>query len=193
MEYRNSHTISTKCQYHAAHSNPIVWSLELSFFEFCSRFVKRNKEPRITWRPWNPVAMKNTDPKVESDMQNGASMYSTPWNKEKTMPRKIVVSKEYILLLSFFLKIWWCAHVTDTPDDRRRIVFRSGILIGLNELIVSGGHMAPTSIVGVILLWKNAQKNDTKNKTSDEINKIIPYFNPVVTNLVWYPSSLDSR
>ena len=48
----------------------------------------------ITWSPWNPVAMKNLDPNLESDMENGASMYSNPWNKEKTIPRIIVNIKE---------------------------------------------------------------------------------------------------
>jgi hypothetical protein len=28
--------------------------------------------------PWNPVAIKNVDPKVESDIEKGASMYSNP-------------------------------------------------------------------------------------------------------------------
>ena len=40
----------------------------------------------------------------------------------------------------------------ETPDDNRRIVFRSGILIGLNEVIDRGGHICPNSTVGEILL-----------------------------------------
>jgi hypothetical protein len=55
----------------------------------------------------------------------------------------------------------------------------------------------PSSIVGDRLEWKNAQKNDTKNRTSDTINKIIPHRNPVVTTFVcspWYvPSRVTSR
>jgi hypothetical protein len=36
-----------------------------------------------------------------------------------------------------------------------------------------GGQVDPSSIVGDSLEWKNAQKNDTKNKTSDTINRIV--------------------
>ena len=42
----------------------------------------------------------------------------------------------------------------------------------------AGGHKLPTSIVGVKLLWKNAQKKDKKKKTSDTINNAIPQRNP---------------
>jgi hypothetical protein len=31
-----------------------------------------------------------------------------------------------------FIMAWW-AHVTDTPEDSSRMVFSSGILIGLND------------------------------------------------------------
>jgi len=33
----------------------------------------RNVVPIITWSPWNPVAIKNVDPKAESEIENGAS------------------------------------------------------------------------------------------------------------------------
>jgi hypothetical protein len=35
--------------------------------------------PIITCRPWNPVAMKNVDPYLESAIVNDASMYSYAW------------------------------------------------------------------------------------------------------------------
>lgn len=47
--------------------------------------------------------------------------------------------------------------------------------------------MDPSSIVGDSLEWKNAQKNDTKNNTSDTINKIIPHRKPFVTIFVCKP------
>lgn len=50
-----------------------------------------------------------------------------------------------------------------------------------------GGHADPSSIVGERLLWKNAQKNDAKNSTSEIINRIIPHRNPLVTVLVCNP------
>lgn len=39
-----------------------------------------------------------------------------------------------------------------TPDDRRRIVFNKGILIGLKDEISFGGHICPISTEGEILL-----------------------------------------
>jgi len=33
------------------------------------------------------------------------------------------------------------------------------------------GQVDPSSIVGDSLVWKNAQKNDTKNRTSEMMNK----------------------
>jgi len=60
-----------------------------------------------------------------------------------------------------------------------------------------GGQVDPSSIVGDSLEWKNAQKNDTKNRTSDTINRIIPHRRPLVTIFVcrpWYvPSRVTSR
>lgn len=44
-----------------------------------------------------------------------------------------------------------------------------------------GGHAHPNSGVGDRLLWKNAQKNAKKNRTSEVINKIIPHRSPLVT------------
>lgn len=74
--YRNNHTTSTKCQYHAAHSNPTMCGDE--FLKLLNRIsdTVRNVEPIITWIPWKPVAMKNVDPKAESRMENEASLYS---------------------------------------------------------------------------------------------------------------------
>ena len=87
------------------------------------------------------MAMKNVDPKDESDIENGASLYSNPWNKEKTPPRVIVNIKASLALLKFLFSISWCDHVMDTPEDRSKIVFSNGILIGLNESIERGGHI----------------------------------------------------
>jgi len=53
--------------------------------------------------------------------------------------------------------------------------------------------MHPNSAVGDSLLWKNAQKKETKNITSETINKIIPRRNPLVTKRVWNPKNVPSR
>lgn len=50
-----------------------------------------------------------------------------------------------------------------------------------------GGQVAPISILGERLLWKNAQKKEIKKKISEIMNKIIPHRNPFVTNKVCLP------
>ena len=77
--------------------------------------------------------------------------------------------------------------MTDTPDDNKIKVFNRGILKGLNGLMPIGGQNSPISMFGERLLWKNAQKNEKKNNTSEIINKIIPHFNPLITLRVCKP------
>jgi hypothetical protein len=101
---------------------------------------------------------------------------------------RALVAADFIL----FIIAWW-AHVTETPDDRRRMVFRRGILIGLKELMDKGGHIWPSSTVGEILLWKNAQKKDTKKNTSEMMNSTMPVFRPFITISEWFPWEVDSR
>jgi len=50
-----------------------------------------------------------------------------------------------------------------------------------------GGQVDPSSIVADSLVWKNAQKNDTKTRTSETMNRIIPHRNPFVTIFVCNP------
>lgn len=147
----------------------------------------------MTCNPWNPVAMKNLDPNDASEIENGASIYSKAWNVEKINPRVIVIANAKFDFLNSFFNISWCAQVTVTPDDNNKMVLSNGILIGLNGWIERGGHLCPSSTVGEILLWKNAQKNETKKKTSDAINKIIPVFSPFITTFEWFPCVEDSR
>lgn len=87
---------------------------------------------------------------------------------------------------------WW-AQVTDTPDDSRIAVFSRGTFIGLKDIMEFGGHICPTSMFGLILLWKNAQKNEKKNNTSDEMNRIIPIFRPFTTKMGCIPCEEASR
>jgi len=107
MEYRNSHTTSTKCQYHAAHSKPTKWAAEFTKFENRFNEITKNEVPIITCNPWNPVAMKKVEPNLESAIQKGASMYSNPWNRVKIIPSKIVIIRELFALLNFFMSISW--------------------------------------------------------------------------------------
>jgi hypothetical protein len=55
----------------------------------------------------------------------------------------------------------------------------------LNAEIFFGGHNIPISIEGANLEWKKAQKNETKNKTSEAINKIIPLRMFISTSKEW--------
>lgn len=137
--------------------------------------------------------MKNVLPKHESVIENGASMYSNLWKPEKIAPSMIVIISDFLAFLNFFVSISWWDHVILTPDDSKMMVFNKGILIGLNGIIDCGGHDWPSSIVGEILLWKNAQKNEMKKNTSDVMNKIIPVFSPFITMFEWFPWLVDSR
>lgn len=65
-ENKNNQTTSTKCQYQAAASNPKWWDLEKWAFNDRTQITNKNKVPTITWNPWNPVAIKKAEPKIES-------------------------------------------------------------------------------------------------------------------------------
>jgi hypothetical protein len=101
-EYRKSQTTSTKCQYHAAHSNPVVWSFELSDDIRRFREIAKNEDPISTCSPWNPVAMKNVDPYTESLMENCASMYSKAWKVVNVAPRIMVAVSHVSLFFDLF-------------------------------------------------------------------------------------------
>jgi len=90
------------------------------------------------------------------------------------------------------IREWW-AQITLTPNEIKIIVFNRGTWKGLNATIPKGGHSEPTSTFGANLLWKNAQKNDTKKKISDTINKAIPQRNPNSTIEVCKPWMAPSR
>lgn len=70
------------------------------------------------------------------------------------------------------------------PDANSIAVFNNGTSNAFNGLIPTGGHMLPISTVGTNALWKKAQKNEIKKHTSDNINIIIPIFNPFCTTIV---------
>lgn len=90
------------------------------------------------------------------------------------------------------IRPWW-AHVTVTPEANKIAVFNKGTWNGLNGIIPIGGQEAPNSIAGDNLLWKKAQKKETKKKISETINKIIPHRNPKVTGWVCNPWKVPSR
>jgi len=126
-------------------------------------------------------------PYTESAIVKGASIYSNACNAVKYRPKMIVNSNPWVDWVWFDSIIAWCDQVTVAPDARRIAVFNSGIWNGLNGVIPVGGQQFPISTVGESLLWKNAQKNEKKNKTSDTIKRIIPQRNPIATTLVCKP------
>lgn len=87
---------------------------------------------------------------------------------------------------------WW-AHVTLTPEETNTIVFKRGTWKGLKVKIPEGGHTPPNSTAGDNLLWKNAQKNLKKKKTSETINNNIPHRKPNSTMALWNPCAAPSR
>lgn len=95
----------------------------------------------------------------------------------------MIIKASIVSLRDASIRLWW-AHVTVTPEARRTAVFNKGTENGLIGEIPVGGQQHPSSGVGARLLWKNAQKNAKKNKTSDAINKIIPHRSPFVTGIV---------
>lgn len=105
----------------------------------------------------------------------------------KYNPRITVITSLHTVCDKFILISELCLHVMEIPDDNKIIVFSNGIPIGLNVKIPLGGHCIPISIVGDSLLWRNAQKNDLKNSTSEVMNKIIPHFILLITFLVCKP------
>jgi len=56
-----------------------------------------------------------------------------------------------------------------------------------------GGQSIPISMQGANLEWKNAQKKDIKNRTSEAINNTIPIRILVSTSNEWCPWRAASR
>lgn len=72
-------------------------------------------------------------------------------------------------------------------------MFSRGTAYGFRGEMPVGGQIEPSSGVGARLLWKNAQKKEKKNATSEVINKIIPRRRPMETGLVCCPMKVPSR
>jgi hypothetical protein len=190
--YKNNQTTSTKCQYQDAASK-VKWRelVKWNLYNFIKQ-VDKKIVPIITWIPWKPVATKKIEPYTESEIQKIDSEYSKDCKNVNINPNTIVIIKLIILWFLFlWIKLWW-DQVMLTPEDNRIIVLSKGIEKGFKVITPKGGQLIPISTAGERLEWKNAQKNEKKNNTSDVINNKKPIFNPVNTILVWSPSKLDS-
>lgn len=148
--------------------------------------------PIITWKPWKPVATKNVEPYTESAIQKGASKYSNACKAVNINPKNTVNDKPLIDSSLSPLTILWWAQVTVAPELNSIAVFRRGTENGFKGSTPKGGQQTPISTAGERLLWKKAQKNDTKNKTSDTMNNKNPIFNPFTVAFVWNPWYVDS-
>ena len=94
---KNNHTTSTKCQYHAAASKPKWWFFEKCVFKCLIKQTIIKHVPTKTWNPWNPVAMKNVEPYILSDIVNSASTYSNNWSEINNNAKTIVYIKAKIV------------------------------------------------------------------------------------------------
>lgn len=83
--------------------------------------------PINTWVPWKHVPKKKIDANDLSLMLNILVIYSKIWRIVKVIPNIIVKIKLSKRGLIFLLKILWWAQVIVTPDDKRIMVFKSGI------------------------------------------------------------------
>src|SRR4029077_10038688 len=99
---RNSHTTSTKCQYHAANSKPrccvgVNWTATAR-----DRQTGRKIGPMMTWAPWKPVAMKNAAPYMLPAKWNAAWAYSQACTQVKVRPSAMVSTRPQIKPLRLF-------------------------------------------------------------------------------------------
>lgn len=139
------------------------------------------------------MAIKKVAPYTDLLIVKVAIKYSYAWIIEKFIPKMIVINKPLIVCLNVLLiKLWW-DQVIDRPEEISKIVFKSGILKGLNGVMFVGGQDSPNWIVGDNLEWKYLQKNEIKKNTSEVIKRIIPHFNPCITFFVWRPWNVLSR
>jgi hypothetical protein len=77
--------------------------------------------------------------------------------------RSVDLGKRWLLMLnSWGFEGGWSVYVFSYCP-----VFSRGTCMGLNGWIPVGGHVDPSSIIGDSLVWKNAQKNETKNRISE--------------------------
>jgi hypothetical protein len=66
------------------------WICEICNFIIRIKFKIRKIVPIITCNPWNPVAIKKEDPKIESENVKVAWLYSIPWSIIKYILKIIV-------------------------------------------------------------------------------------------------------
>src|SRR5215469_5520974 len=105
---------------------------------------------------------------------NGAWLYSQAWQHVNATPRQMVRMRPYTSALRLPSRRPWCAQVTVVPEVRRIKVLRNGSAQGLKTWTLAGGQLALFACSGNRAKLKNAQKNATKNITSEAMNRNMP-------------------
>lgn len=189
---KNNHTTSTKCQYQALASKPkcrteVKWERNERNQDTTIKIV-----PRITCKPWKPVARKNAEPYTESAIVNAQYLYSNACNSVKMNPNNVVRAKPYCAVdqRDLITDLW--AHVIVHPLANKTVVLSSGTSNGWIVSIPTGGHTL-IPIPGLREEWKKAQKKAKKKQTSLTIKSTIPIRIPFSTFWVCFPCSVASR
>lgn len=67
------------------------------------KIINKKILPINTWIPWNPVAIKNTDPKIPSEKEKFDILYSNNWQDRNKNPNIIVIKSLVLELIKLFL------------------------------------------------------------------------------------------
>ena len=117
---KNNHTTSTKCQYHAAASNPKWWVLVKWLYTILKKEINIKIVPIKTWNPWNPVVIKKQDPKTLSEIVKGESKYSNACKLVNKVARiKVIIKANKACFLARTIIAWW-AQVTVAPELNKK-------------------------------------------------------------------------
>ena len=100
--------MSTKCQYHAAVSNPTWFKLFISALTNRIKHSQSNLNPTITCNPCKPVSKKKQHPKTESETEKGLIEYSDAWIITKSSPKiKQYINPSTTKIFLLHSKEWW--------------------------------------------------------------------------------------
>ena len=102
------------------------------------------------------------EPKMPSEILNGALTYSKAWKPVKMAANNTVKTKPKTASFLLPAVIAWWEYVIVAQNKQNQSVYW-GISKGLKASMPFGGQTFPTSIVGAILAAKKAQKKAKKH------------------------------